>query len=538
MEQATQRVKDYFRFCPGEEEITISNAVCFGRRRSSFHKCKGCQFNDDEKANRPTPSVPGTNPVPAQIEEQKRDEITSLFKAYDIRGVYPDPLDEKVAWRIGQAVAQFLRSELRGYDRSRLEKSAIVVGRDMRKSSVKLTESLIEGIRSAGSPVIEIGMIDTPQLYFAVNQLTCSGGVMVTASHNPARYNGFKICGEKGKPVSSETGLGKVLKIATHTSRNMGGKLAGLQHRELSKPYRTFVHGFLRSGPTRWSAEKPLKVVVDASNGMAGRWFPVLFGDVEWLSATRLNFEHNGEFVHDPNPLVVKNLAQVRDRVVRSKANLGVCFDGDADRCIFVDERGAVVRADWMTVLLARHLLKTDPGSIVLYDLRSSRVVPEEIRKAGGMPRRERCGHAFIKKSLSDAKGLFAGELSGHYYFRENAYCDSAMIAFCEVTNMLAEAGQPLSELVTPLRRYANSGELSFKNADAAQTIRKLSRKFNDAEMDYLDGITVHYRDWWFNVRASNTEPLIRLNMEAANRELLKAKLVEVVPLLGELVKK
>jgi len=272
---------------------------------------------------------------------------------------------------------------------------------------------------------------------------------------------------------------------------------------------------------------------VDASNGMAGRWFPLLFGDIEWLEIVRLNFEHNGEFIHDPNPLVSANLEQMRDRVLRSKADFGVCFDGDADRLILADERAQIVPADLMTALMARHFLARVPGSVVVYDLRCSRVVAETVREAGGIPRRERCGHSFIKKMLADTRGVFGGEVSGHYYFRDNYFCDSGVIAFTEILNILAGSDQPLSELIAPLRRYAGSGERNFRSGDTAGTLRRLAERYRDAEVDYLDGITVQYPDWWFNVRPSNTEPLLRLNVEAATEALLAEKLRELYPLLG-----
>jgi phosphomannomutase len=525
--EPVQRVDGYSRHCPGEERIKISDAVCFGRRRSNFPKCKGCQFNDDEK------SAAKAGDRRSDSARAEVDRIESLFGAYDLRGTYPDPLDAETAWRLGLATAQFLRSQLRGYDRSERTKSTVVVGRDMRKSSVPLAEGMIEGLRAGGSPVVDIGLIDTPQLYFAVNRITCCGGVQVTASHNPPNYNGFKICGQKGKPVSSDTGLTQICKIAQNTIRHTGTQAAELRQEDLSEPYRAFVRGFLTTTGGCFNSERPLKIVVDASNGMAGRWLPLLFGDLEWLDIVRLNFEHNGEFLHDPNPLVEANLDQLKDRMSRAKADLGVCFDGDADRLITVDEQGNTVAADLITGLLARKFLATSPGSVVVYDLRSSRVVAEEVREAGGVPRRERCGHAFIKKMLADTKGVFAGEVSGHYYFRDNFYCDSGMVAFAEILNLLAETGQPISELIAPLRRYAGSGERNFRNDDPRGTIKRLAAQFSDGEIDYLDGVTVQYSDWWFNVRPSNTEPLLRLNLEAANPDLLGRKLAELCPMLG-----
>jgi len=543
-----QQESEYQRYCPGEERIRISDAVCRGRRRVNFPKCKGCRFNDDERGGAQVSAEPGpgpaarvVSPVPvtaspagAEPAAARVDRIEEVFRAYDVRGLYPEELNADIAWRIGHAAAQFLRSVLRGYDRSLAEKSAVVVGRDMRRSSPELAAALIEGLRTGGSPVIDIGLIDTPQLAFAVNQLTCCGGVQVTASHNPARYNGFKFCGLKGRPISSDTGLTKISRIARNTQRHVGGQLSGLREQDLGAAYKAYVLGFLRPPEGGRSSRRPLRVVVDASNGMAGRWFPIIFGDVDWLDIVRLNFEHNGDFIHDPDPLVRANLGQLIDRMGRSRADFGVCFDGDADRCVFVDHEGRVIEGDVMTALLARRFLAEAPGSVVVYDVRCSRLVAEEIRQAGGIPRRERCGHAFIKKAMADSKAVFGGELSGHYYFRDNFYSDSAMIAFAEVAGLVTSSGKPLAELAAPLRRYARSGERNFRNDDHAAALKRLARRYGDARIDHLDGLTVEYDDWWFNVRSSNTEPILRLNLEARSPALLEDRLAELVPLLGE----
>ncbi len=527
MARILQDIQGYARYCPGEEAFKISDAICYGRRRGNFPKCKGCQFNDEEAA------------APVRRADSARPElIESIFGAYDIRATSPEPLSPEVAWRVGMATAQFLRSMLRGYDRSEPAKSTVIVGRDVRKTSAALAEALSDGLREGGSPVVDIGLIDTPQLYFAVNRLVCCGGVQVTASHNPPQYNGFKICGQKARPVSADTGLTQICKIAQNTIRHQTGQVADLCRDDLTSPYREFVRGFLTPTGGGFNPDRPMKVVVDASNGMAGRWLPLIFGDIPWLEIIRLNFEHNGDFVHDPDPLVESNLEQLRDRMKRSAAHLGVCFDSDADRMVVLDEQARLVRSDLLTALLARRFLEKRPGSTVIYDLRSSRAVAEEITAAGGVPRRERCGHTFIKKALADSRGLFAGELSGHFYFRDNNYCDSGMIAFAEVINMLVAAGKPLSELAAPVSRYAHSGELNFTNPEPREVFRRLAERYPDARIDYLDGITIQYEEWWCNVRSSNTEPLLRLNLEAHTPELLRDMLDEIAPLLGEPVTK
>lgn len=511
----------YNRYCPGEEHAKISDAVCRGRRRNNFPKCKGCQFNDDEKAER---SAPESGAV--RRGREKIAMLDKVFKAYDVRGLYPDPLDADAAWRIGAATGQFLRSQLRGPDRADSRAVTVAVGRDMRKSSPELQGALIEGIRAVGVNVVDVGMIDTSQIYFIVNHLGACGGVQTTASHNPAQYNGFKVCGQRGRPVGADTGLNEICKIAKGLSRHETAGHGTLETRDLASDYRKFVRQYLR-------APRKLKIVVDASNGMAGRWFPILFDDIAELEIHPLNFEHNGEFVHDPNPLVDSNLDQLRDKVKRVGADFGVCFDGDADRCMLVDEHAEIVRCDMLTALLAAYFLKQLPGSTVVYDLRSSRIVPQVIKKAGGVPRRERVGHAFMKRALSDSKGIFGGELSGHFYFKDNWYCDSGMLAFVHVVNVLSETGKPLGELIRPLKVYAQSGEHNFENEDKDGTIKQLARTYSAAQIDYLDGITVQFDDWWFNVRASNTEPLLRLNLEADSPELMERKLAEIAPRLG-----
>jgi phosphomannomutase len=521
------------RSCPGEERIPITEAICIGRRRANFRKCPGCAFNDDEKGATPyyAPAGPaGVRPPPRAVREMdKRDMIEKVFHAYDVRATVPDPLNEDVAWRIGNATGQFLRTTLTGYDRSDSKMNTLIVGRDMRKSSKRLCHAFMEGAASAGTPVIDIGLIDTSQIYFATNYMPCCGGVQTTASHNPANYNGFKICGAKGKPIGAESGLKEIERIAKAISRHVVPELSPIRTLDLSEPYRNYLRRFLR--PPR-----SLKVVIDACNGMAGRWFPMVFAGVPNLTVIPLNFEHDGDFVHPPNPLVPANLDQLRAAVREHHADLGACFDGDADRCVFVDHNADIVRTDLVTALLARDYLREKPGSTVVYDLRSSRIVPEVIEKAGGIPRRERVGHVFIKRSMAETNAIVGGELSGHFYFRDYYYCDSGLMAFIAVVNSMTRSGKSLAELIEPFNIYASSGERNFENADKEGTLAQVAEKYHDAEIDHLDGVTVQYKDWWFNVRPSNTEPLLRLNVEAANDTLLAQKLAELTPLLGKLV--
>jgi phosphomannomutase len=382
-------------------------------------------------------------------------------------------------------------------------------------------------MNAAGANVIDIGMIDTPQMYFAINHLGTCGGVQVTASHNPAQYNGFKISGLDAKPIGVDTGLKEIKHIATSLLHTRGKPDGKVEKCDLTAEYRGHVLKFLNA------KLRPLKVVVDASNGMAGKMVPAIFSKLP-IEMIGLNLTHDGTFKHDPNPLVESNLAELKNLVIHEKADMGICFDGDADRLMMVDENGENITCDLITALMVPYFLEDNPNSAVVYDLRSSHVLQEEIIKHGGIPRRERVGHSFMKKTLRDSHAVFGGELSGHFYYRDNYYADSGMITLVHILNILSETDEPLSELIRPLRRYANSGELNFEIEDKEGTMQQLSRKYGQGQYDDLDGITIQFREWWFNCRASNTEPFLRLNVEANDEELLAIKLEEMEDFLGE----
>jgi phosphomannomutase len=455
--------------------------------------------------------------------------IEKIFKAYDVRATYPSPLNAEAAWKVGHATAQFLkRSRQNSPDKVKLE-NTIVVGRDMRPHSPELAKALCDGIRSTGMDVIDVGLIDTSFIYFAINYLDCVGGIQTTASHNPVQYNGFKISGPKAKPIGSATGLDDIKRIATTLRVGHTGVEGKYETQDLWDPYRKHVHQFL-------DLKRPIKVAIDASNGMAGLMVPKVFQNVPNLEIVPILFEITGSFTHDPNPLVEANLHMLKEKMREVPVDVGACFDGDADRCMFLDERGQMIGCDILTALMAKDFLARpeNKGSTIVYDLRSSHVVPEEVEKAGGVPRRDRVGHAFMKKTLAETKGVFGGELSGHFYFRDSFNTDSGAVAFACVLSILSKQSKPLSEVIAPFKRYPQSGELNFEVEDKDGKIRELAEAYKKSKVDYLDGITIDNGDWWFNVRKSNTEPLLRLNLEAANPKQLDEKLKELKKILGE----
>ena len=451
----------------------------------------------------------------------------AIFNADDITGVYPDQITEADAWKIGCAAARFLPSLLRGYERGQASAQSLCVGRDMRTHSESMAKALIEGIIAAGTNVIDIGMVDTPQMYFAINHLGTGGGVQVTASHHPAKHTGFKISGLYAKPISADTGLKDIEHVAMALLHTKGKATGSVTSRDLTAEYKNHVLKFLRPNTRK------MKVAVDASNGMAGKVVPAIFGQLP-VQIVGLNFEHTGKFKHEPDPLVEKNLSEVKSAVKKNKCDFGVCFDGDADRLMVVDEKANIIGCDLLATLMVAYFFQTEPKSTVVYDLRSSRVLVEEIIKHGGTPRRERVGQAFMKKALRDSHAVFGCGLSGHFCYRDNYGVDSGMITLVHVINIVSEGDTPLSERIAPLRRYHGSGEISVEVANKQIKLEELARRYSDGQIDHLDGMTIGYKDWWFNCRPSSTEPLLRLRVEAKSKELLDQKLSEMTEQLSK----
>lgn len=459
-----------------------------------------------------------------------------VFKAYDIRGIYPDLLTDQMAHQIGAGASRYLLADAHAAGETSPMMRNIVVGRDMRISSPTLSEWLIAGINRHGGDVIDLGMVDTPFVYFAINHIDCAGGIMVTASHNPPQYNGFKISKRRASPVGETSGLAEIRKYAAVSDKSPPAALpVCVEKRDFWDAYIEHVRSFIEL------SRRSLKIVVDASNGMAGTMAPKVFGpngeSIDGLEIIELNFDNSkGEFAHEPNPLVASNLVQLQAAVVEHRADLGICFDGDADRCVFVDEKGAIVGCDLITALLAKHFLAQNPGGAVVYDLRSTKAVKEEIIKAGGKPVRGRVGHVFMKAAMAEHEAPFGGELSGHFYFRNNYYADSGAMAVTEVVTALVRAGTPLSRLIEPARRYVQSGEINFETDDKEAALEELKEAYQDGTIDELDGVTVDTGRWWCNVRPSNTEPLLRLNLEAPDPETVDAQVIEVSRCLGRRV--
>ena len=472
--------------------------------------------------------------------------LGAVFKAYDIRGTYPDPLNENLAWRIGYGSSSYLREQAANAGEGQPMMRYLVVGRDMRTSSPSLNEQLCAGVTSQGGSVIDVGLVDTPFVYFAINKLDCAGGVMVTASHNPPHYNGFKVSSRRAKPVGEATGLGEIRKraaIADPARYTPNPSAEGIvEQRDLWDAYIEHVRAFLDTDAIK---AKGLRVIVDASNGMAGTMVPKVFGrrgaDIPGLEIGEMNFDNSkGEFKHEPNPLVAANVEDLRRRVVKEGADLGICFDGDADRCVLVDETGRILGCDHVTAWLATWFLREHKGAPVVYDLRSTKALEEAVREAGGVPVRSRVGHVFMKQIMAERGCAFGGELSGHFYFKDNFNADSGAIAMASALTFLAREGKPMSQVMEPIIRYPQSGEINFEVEDKDGALTELVGRYADnGELDELDGVTIdcfNKHGWWVNVRKSNTEPLLRMNLEARDEGLLKSMVGQISPLLGKRV--
>ncbi len=440
----------------------------------------------------------------------------SIFKAYDVRGRYPNDLDESTAFAIGWG---FARSGL--VDLSR----PVVVGRDMRESGKDLSEALSLGLTAAGAAVIEIGLSTTPMFYFAVVRLGAGGGIMVTASHNPGEYNGFKFVRELSIPISSDTGLLEIRERSKEAPAWRAGRGTEQAEVDLTREYVGFYE-------ERFAVSLDREVVIDAGNGMAGAILPRVLS-TQKIRHEDLFFELDGRFPHhEANPLKEESHAFLRRAMAERPGSIGVSFDGDGDRVAFLDETGELIRGDLLTALIAGRLLRKNGGGTVIYDLRCSRAVAQAVRALGGRPIKSRVGHSFIKALMRKEDALFGGELSYHFYFREFFYCESGILAMLHVLSALEESGGTLAELVSPLRIGAHSGEINFPVPDMKGAMDRVEALFPDAETSHLDGLSVEYPSWWFNLRPSNTERLLRLNLEAETEEQMKKQVARLAGVL------
>ncbi len=436
-------------------------------------------------------------------------DLSTIFKAYDVRGVYPDELNEDVARRVGAAFARFVESD------------QAVVGRDMRQSSPALANAFAEGVAAEGGTVVDVGEVSTDALYFASGKLDLPG-VMFTASHNPARYNGMKMCKAQAVPIGSDSGMSEIRDMAQTLDPTK--TTPRIEENDILGDYAEHCRSFVDAGALR-----PLKVAIDAGNGMAGKTVPIVFEPLPF-EVSPLYFDLDGKFPNHPaNPIEDANLVDLQKLVRDRGCDVGIAFDGDADRMFLVDERAELISGSLTTAMVAHTLLKKYPGEKIIYNLICSWVVREVIEENGGEPIRTRVGHSFIKQIMAKTGAIFGGEHSGHYYFRDNFRADSGMIAALLVLEAMSASDAPLSEILEPFRRYFDSGEINTEVTDQEGAVKKLTEVFSDGKQDFTDGLTVEYEDWWFNCRASNTEPLLRLNLEARTNELMQAKRDDVL---------
>ncbi len=445
-----------------------------------------------------------------------------IFKAYDIRGLYPQELDGEMAYRLGRALVVYTGAK------------KVVVGKDMRASSEILEDRLIGGILDQGAAVVRLGLATTPMLYFASGKLEVDAGIIITASHNPAQYNGFKMFFKEAVPIGEGAGMEEIRDLVLKNDfPDLKGEKSKVEDREdFRKQYFEYIKSFFNAEVAKIT---PRKIVVDFANGIGAIDKPILESLEKrgHLKASYLFEELDGNFPnHEANPLKTETLRELQETVKDQQADLGVAYDGDADRVGFVDEKGEVIPMDFITGLIAREVLKKHPGGKILMDLRSSNAVKEFVEAAGGIVKRCRVGHSLIKAQMRKEGAVFAGELSGHYFFEENYKAEMASLAVVMILNLLNETGRPMSELVKELKKYYHSGEINSEVQDKEAVFTKLKKDYTEGELDELDGVRIDFKDWWFNVRASNTEFKIRLNLEAKTKELMEERRDEVLNII------
>jgi phosphomannomutase len=443
----------------------------------------------------------------------------NIFKAYDIRGIYPTDLNEDIIYKIGRAIATYTKAK------------TIVVGKDCRLSSDSLADKLIAGITDQGTDVINIGLSSTPMLYFASGKLDVDAGVIITASHNPAEWNGLKLCWKNAVPIGENAGMEEIRDLSLQGVFNEPVKKGiTIIDDDLRQIYLDYIADFFN---TKAATKK--KIVIDFANAMGINDKSIYEKYSDYLDCTFLYDNFDGLFPnHEANPLKLETLNDLQRKVTETNSDLGMAYDGDADRIGFVDELGQIVPMDFITALIAKEILKKHPGGLILADLRSSNAVTEYIKENGGQVGLCRVGHSLIKRQMREQGAIFAGELSGHYYFDENFKAEMSTLAALMIINLLNESGKKMSELTGDLKRYFHSGEINSDVVDKSAMMEKLKKIYADGKLNELDGIRIDFDDWWFNVRPSNTEPKLRLNLEAKTKELMEAKRDEVLKIIRE----
>jgi phosphomannomutase len=446
-------------------------------------------------------------------------DLDAVFKAYDIRGITPDELDADLARSVGGAFARFAQARPAGASR-------VLIGRDMRESGIELAGAFAEGVQAQGLDVVDLGLASTDLVYFAAGTLGAPAA-MFTASHNPAQYNGIKLCLAGARPIGEDTGLGEIKAMVAAGVPDAPTEPGRMEHQDMLEAFAEHVRSFVDLGSFR-----PLRVVADTANGMGGLVVPAVFGALP-VELEIMYGELDGTFPNHPaDPLDLDNLRDLQARVRETGADVGLAFDGDADRVFLVDELGEPVSGSTTTAIVAAGVLEKEPGATILHNCICSKAVAESVRERGGTPIRTRVGHSFIKATMAETGAAFGGEHSAHYYFRDNWRADSGSIAALLVIEQLGRAGVPLSELRKPFDRYAPSGGINFRVGDPAAVVEHVAATYPPDAQDRLDGLTVDLGDWWFNLRPSNTEPLLRLNLEAGDQEACDRHVAEVRELI------
>ncbi len=446
-----------------------------------------------------------------------------IFRAYDVRGIYPTEINEEVAHKISQALVSFLNSQ------NLMVNNVIVVGRDCRLSSPSIFKSFSEGVIRAGVDVVDIGEVSTDTLYFALNFYQADSAVMITASHNPPEYIGVKMVARGQKFICGDWGISEIKKLVLGGKIKEAGRLGNVIETEVLSAYLQHILGLIDLKRIR-----PLKVVVDAGNGMGGKIIEEL-AERAPVKLFPLYFKPDGRFPnHLPNPLIPENIKDLQEEVAKRQASFGLALDGDADRTIFVDEKGEIISGDMIVALFAQYFLKKEPEANIVYNLTCSKSVPEIIKESGGRPIKTRTGHAFMKEAAKKHRAIFGGEISGHLYFQDVFYAECGGLVFLLMLKILSETKEPLSKLIKKFKRYHRIGEVNFEVEDREGTIKKLAEVYKEGHKDWLDGLTVDFNDWWFNARPSNTEPLLRIVIEAKEKKKVEEELKRITGIINK----